>query len=55
MDATTQTLTSTGVDVDTQAEEIKRKRFDRTQKAYQFCEESVIEIHDNENWFKDDF
>lgn len=35
VDASTQTLTSTGVNVDTQTEGTKRRRLDRVQKSYQ--------------------
>lgn len=51
MDASTQTLTSTGVNVGTQTEGTKRRRLDRAQKSYQVGGESVIEVHEDEEWF----
>ncbi len=51
VDASTQTLTSTGVNVDTQTEGTKRRRLDRVQKSYQVGGESVIEVHEDEEWF----
>uniref|UniRef100_A0A8W8MJF7 Peptidase A2 domain-containing protein n=1 Tax=Magallana gigas TaxID=29159 RepID=A0A8W8MJF7_MAGGI len=51
VDASTQTMTSTGVNVDTQTEGTKRRRLDRVQKSYQVGGESVIEIHEVKEWF----
>ena len=51
VDASTQTLTSTGVNVGTQTEGTKRRRLDRVQKSYQVGGESVIEIHEDKEWF----